>query len=127
MVAFKNYWCLVFILMAGMGAAKSRGLWVPRVGMARLLRRPYNPYNLNIERTRLLTRKRLLDSKSSESSSENTDDDDSPDTEEEEDDYSYFDFFSWNYPIEDSNQALEDFSDDESPVITLPKREEMFS
>lgn len=84
----------------------------------------------------MLTRKRLLDSKSSEESSEATDDDDSPDTLEE-----YYDVQNYKdaedsqlgmyrrkawRDFDDSNAAEEDYSDDIEPVITLPDRRDNF-
>lgn len=78
----------------------------------------------------MLTRKRLLDSKSSEESSEATDDDDSPDTVEENYNNQYYNDAedsqlgmyrrkAWR-DFDDSNAAEEDYSDDSKPVITLP-------
>jgi hypothetical protein len=102
--------------------------------MMRVLRKPTNPYNIKIEPPIMLTRKRLLDSKSSEESSENTDDDDSPDTIEEYDGQYYKDAEdsqlgmyrrkAWRN-FDDSNVAEEDYSDNIEPVITLPDRQEI--
>ncbi|XP_059483303.1 uncharacterized protein LOC132201283 [Neocloeon triangulifer] len=127
--ALRGFFVLLISIIFYIDESRGRGLWVPRMGMMRVLRRPNNPFHLTIEPPILLTRKRLLDSKSSEESSENTDDDDSPDTLEYSDYWEDLkgDFKDGNDDHYDSNNALEDFSSGEDPVITLPDRQEFFS
>jgi len=129
---------VVLVTLYNLQWTEGKSIWVPRMGMMRVLRRAPNPYNLKIEPPIMLTRKRLLDSKSSEESSEVTDDDDSPDTPEEEDNYDdYYDQYfqqsrdniyrrkAWRNP-DDSNAAEEDYGNDVEPVETLPDPYDIF-